>query len=428
MAWFGVGETRGDSEHWPTWRGPERTGFAPRADPPLQWDGAKNVRWKAALPGRGASTPIVWGDRVFLTTAIDTGTQADPRDVPKPDARGNPKTMPPRTYHEFVVLCLDRSTGQVRWRQTAVRAVPHEGHHETHSYAAASPTTDGQRLVISFGSRGVYCYDLDGALQWKRDLGRMITRYGWGEAISPALQDDTVVVTWDQEVGSFIVALDARTGATKWKADRDEPTSWATPLIVPFGGSTQVVVNGTNRIRSYDLETGKVIWQCGGMTVNAIPSPVRSGDQVIVMSGYRGSMACAIPLDSAGDVTETKRVAWRHDRGTPYVPSPLLHGNRLYFTQANTGMLTILNAKTGKPLLERERLPSLTSLYASPVGAAGRVYFTGRDGTTVVLKDADKLEVLATNRLGEAVDASPALVGKQLFLRGRDHLYCIESP
>lgn len=414
--------------HWHQWRGPLMNGFAPHADPPLSWDDKTNVKWKTPLPGPGASTPIIWGDRVFVLAARDTQRQADPKDIPKPDARNQPKTKPPTTYHLFLVLCLERATGKVLWQRTAAEAVPHEGHHETHSYAAGSPTTDGQFLYVSFGSRGLFCYDLDGNLKWQRDLGRQHTRYGWGEAVSPAIHGDTVIVNWDNEFDSFVIALDAKTGATKWKQARDEPTSWATPLIVTHQGRTQVIVNATNRVRSYDLTTGEVLWQCGGMTTNAIPSPVVVGDHLVCMSGYRGSMAWAVPLDATGDITDSPKVAWRHDRGTPYVPSPLLYEGKLYFTQGNTGMLTVLDAKTGKPLLEQARLPGLSSLYASPVGAAGRVYFTGRDGTTVVLRATAKLEVLATNRLGTPVDASPALVGKQMFLRGREVVYCIESP
>lgn len=416
-----------DLDNWPQWRGPEGTGMAPKGDPPLKWDNTTNVKWKTAIPGRGASTPIIWGDQIFLITAGDTGKQADVKDIPKPDPKFKTKTTPPSTYHKFEVLSIDRATGKVRWQKTAAEAVPHEGHHETHSYAAASPVTDGKFLYVSFGSFGVYCFDLEGKQQWKRDLGRMNTRLGWGEGASPALSGDYLVVPWDQEVGSFIVCLDAKTGQTKWKMDRDEPTSWATPLIVEAKGKTQVIVNGHNRVRSYDLATGKVLWECGGQTLNAIPTPVVKDGVAIIMSGYRGAMVAAVPLDAAGDITDTNKLAWKYDKGTPYVPSPILAGDRLYFTQANTGMLTCLDVKTGKPLIDRERLPGINSLYASPVGAKDRIYFTGRDGVVVVIKQTDKLDVLATNRLGEGIDASPAIVGKQLFLRGEKHLYCIEE-
>jgi outer membrane protein assembly factor BamB len=414
------------ADNWHQWRGPEASGFAPKADPPLKWDDKTNVRWKTPIPGRGSSTPIVWGDQIFILTVIDTGKQADAKDIPKPDPKfeKDKKTQAPTTYHQFVVCCIDRKTGNVIWQQTATEAVPHEGHHETHSYAAFSPITDGKYLYVSFGSQGVYCYDRGGMLQWQRqDLGRMETRYGWGEGASPVLYRDTLFVNWDHEGQSFLTALDGRTGKTKWKVDRDEVTSWSTPLVIERDGKGQVIVNAAKRVRSYDPATGKIIWECGGQTINVIPSPVRVDDLVVCVSGYRGAFAAGIPLASNGDVTG--KTAWQFDRGTPYVPSPVLAGGRLYFTQMNTGMLTCLDAKTGKVIFEKERLPGLTSLYASPVAAKDRIYFTGRDGTVVVIKRSDKLAVLATNRLGEGIDASPALVGKELFLRGEKHLYCI---
>ena len=427
---FSAGARAADPEpldNWPQWRGPLATGAAPRGEPPVRWDAKTNVKWKAALPGEGSSTPIVWGDQVFVLAATDTKRPAAPGDLPKPDPRFTTRTEPPKTYYRFEVLSFDRRTGQIRWRHTATEKVPHEGHHPTHTYAAASPTTDGRRLYVSFGSRGLYCFDLAGQLKWKRDLGLMHTRLGWGEGISPVVHGDIVVMNWDHEGGSFLIALDAHTGQTRWKVGRDEVSSWATPLVIEYRGRTQVVVSATNRVRSYDLATGKVLWECGGQTVNVIPSPVPGGDFVVCKSGYRGSAACAIPLASCGDVTGTDKLRWSYGRGTPYVPSPLLYGDRLYFTQANSGVLTCLDVQTGKPVIDRQRLPGVDTLYASPVGAAGRIYFTGRDGTTVVLKQGDKVEVLATNRLGEGVDASPAIVGKQLFLRGKEHLYCIEE-
>jgi outer membrane protein assembly factor BamB len=412
-------------DNWPYWRGPLANGFAPHGDPPVTWDEKTNIKWKVAIPGEGSSTPIVWGDRVFVLTAVDTGRKAAAADVPTPDPAFPVKTKPPTTYFRFLVLCLDRDTGKVRWQRVAAEKVPHEGHHPSHTYAASSPVTDGHYLYASFGSFGVYCYDLDGNLQWQRDLGRMHSRLGWGEGSTPALAGDTLIVTWDQESPSCLYALDARTGQTRWRVDRDEKTSWATPLIAPYQGRTQVIISATNKVRSYDLATGDLIWECRGQTVNVIPSPVRYGDRVICVSGYRGSNACAIPLDSKGDVSD--KVIWSHKRGTPYVPSPLLAGDRLYFTQSNDNLLTCLDARTGKPVIDRERLPGVRNFYASPSGTKDRIYLVGRDGTTLVLRATDKLDVLATNHLDDPIDASPVIVGKQLFLRGHEHLYCIEG-
>jgi outer membrane protein assembly factor BamB len=413
--------------NWAHWRGPLATGFAPKADPPLTWDSVTNIKWKAALPGRGSATPIVWGDQVFIVTAIKTDRIADPADLPKVDPSLSVKTKPPREYHQFVVLAFDRATGKLRWKHTAAEKVPHEGHHDSHSYAAGSPTTDGRFLYVSFGSFGIYCYDLAGKLQWQRDLGRLNTRLGWGEAVTPVIHGDSLLLNWDQEKDSALICLDAKTGATKWRTERDDKTSWNTPLVVEHKGRTQVIVNGTKRVRSYDLKTGAELWQVGGMTVNAIPSPVAADGIAYIMSGYTGAGGVAVPLDSKGDLGTEGKTLWRVNKGTPYCPSPLLLDNRLYFTQANQALLTILDTKTGKALVDRERLDAADTFYGSPVAAAGRIYLTDRTGTTLVLRQSDSIEVLAINKLGDPIDASPALVGRQIFLRGEKYLYCIEG-
>lgn len=408
------------ARNWPQWRGPRATGEAPLADPPVNWSAQQSVQWKVKVPGEGSATPIVWEDRIFLLTAIPTDRQDPTPPEPHPDA----KTVPPKNVYQFVVLCLDRATGRERWRQVACEATPHEGRHSTNSYASGSPVTDGQRLYASFGSRGLFCYDLDGKLLWQRQLGKLRTRFGWGEGSSPTVHGSSLAITCDQEENSFLEVLDAASGTTRWRAERDEPTSWATPLVVNHAGRTQLIVNGTRRARSYDLETGAVIWECGGQTINAIPSPLADERTVYCMSGYRGAAAFAIPLDAQGDLTDTNRVRWSYKQSTPYVPSPLLYQGQLYFTRENSSVLTALDAASGEARFGPQRLPSLSSVYASPVAAAGRVYFVDRDGTTVVLRHGAKLEVLATNKLDEPVDASPVLVGKQLLLRGKEHLYC----
>ena len=414
-------------DNWHQWRGPLATGMAPTGDPPLMWDEKTNVKWKVALPGKGSATPIIWKDKVFVLTALDTKVAAADADLPKEDDRFPKKTQAPKTYYKFIVLCIDRKSGKTFWERTATKQVPHEGTHPTHSYAAGSPTTDGRYVYASFGSRGIYCYDIEGKLVWKRNLGLMQTRLGWGEGTSPVIHGDTLIVNWDHEAGSYIIALNAKTGKTRWKMDRDEPTSWATPLVVEYKGKTQVIVNGKNRVRSYDLANGNILWQCGGQTLNAIPSPVAKDGVVYCVTGYRGSAAYAIPLDATGDITDKGKTIWHYNKGTPYVPSPLLAGDRLYFTQRNEPFLTCLDIKTGKPVIDRQRLKGLSSLYASPAGARDRIYITGRDGTTLVIKRADRLEILATNRLDDPIDASPAIAGKQIFLRGQKHLYCIEA-
>lgn len=415
------------SRNWHQWRGPEATGVAPEATPPLQWDDQKNVRWKFEVPGRGSSTPIVWNDRVWITTAINTGQAAEAAPAAS-DQKPNPFGIKsPTTNFRFVLICLDRSSGRVLWEKTATEGLPHEGHHNDNSFASASPTTDGRYVYVSFGSRGIYCYDVDGELVWKRPLEEVETRLSFGEASSPVLHENWLVLNRDNEGKSQILALDAGSGEIRWKKNREEVSAWATPLVVEYGDQTQVITSASNRVRSYDLETGQVVWECGGQVGNVIPSPVRSGDRVLCMSGYRGSASFAIPLDSRGDVTGSDKISWQYPRDTPYVPSPLLYGDLLYFTKSNSAILTRLDAATGKPLGEPQRLQDLSNIYASPVGAADRVYFVGRDGTTMVIQHGPALEPLATNKLADPIDASPALAGKDLFLRGRKYLYCISE-
>lgn len=412
---------------WTHWRGPEANGVAREAAPPLTWSETENVRWKVPVVGHGTTTPIILGDKIFLLTAVDTG-RADPS-LPKPEEQ--PKrpfdiTFPNTTY-EYVVLCLDRNTGRELWKKIAIEKIPHEGHHGDNSFASASPTTDGERLYAWFGGAGMYCYDLDGELLWKRDLGTVHTRLSFGEGCSPVVYRNQLIINRDNEDQSTITVLDSKTGKTVWSADRDEPSAWATPLVVEVNGTTQVITNASNRVRSYDLADGSLIWECGGQVGNVIPSPVTNGELVFCLSGYRGSAALAIPLDSSGDLTGSDKIAWSVSRGSPYVPSPLLYDGLLYFNKSNDAIISCVDAETGKVLIDQSRLPGVRRIYASPVGAAGRVYFVGRDGETTVLERAEELKVLATNQLDEGCETSPAIVGKQLFLRGKKHLYCLEE-
>jgi outer membrane protein assembly factor BamB len=413
----------GADSNWHQWRGPTSTGqAAPTAQPPLNWSETQNIAWKLDLPGEGSSTPIIWNDQVFVLSAVATDRPAQTPIAPHPDA----KTLPPNVYHRFVVTAVDRSNGQIRWQKTAAEEVPHEGKHSTHTYAAASPVTDGQRLYASFGSRGIYCYTLDGTLLWSKDLGDMRTRFAWGEAVTPALAGDLLIVNWDQEENSFITALRAETGEEVWRKERPgEKTSWNTPLITEFNGRRVAVVNGSGKARAYDVNTGSVLWECGGQTTNAIPSPLRFEDVAICVSGYRGAASFAIPLDSSGDVTGSEKIRWSHSEGTPYVPSPSSSGNRLYFTGGLGDILTVLDMSTGKPIRDRIRLNRVGNCYASPLIAHGRVYIVGREGGAVVLQDAAPFETLASNQLTGNFDASPVAVGNQLFLRSWNRLYCI---
>jgi outer membrane protein assembly factor BamB len=276
-----------------------------------------------------------------------------------------------------------------------------------------------------FGSRGLHAYDLKGSRQWQHDFGKLRMKNEFGEGSSPALYENTIVVVCDQEGNSFIEALDKNTGRSLWKKSREEHTSWATPLIVEYQGKRQVVTDASGKIRSYDLKTGDLIWECPGLTANVIPSPVSADGIVYSTSGFRGNALLAIKLGATGNLEGTDSIIWSRNKGTPYVPSPLLYDGRLYLFSGNNGILSSVDAKTGKLLIDSERLADIPGVYASPVGAAQRIYLTSRNGTTLVIKNSDKLEVLATNRLNEKIDASPAIAGNELFLRGQEYLYCI---
>ena len=423
----GAGATRPSPyvENWTQWRGPHADGHAgERARPPIQWDKEKNIAWVAELPGEGSATPIVYGNQVFVLSAVKTERKSTTAVIN--DERA--KTTPDAMFYQFVVSSYDRRTGQVLWQRVAIEQVPHEGKHETNTYAAGSPTTDGQRLYFSFGSRGTFCYSLDGELIWKIDLGAMRTRNGWGEAITPTLTEDSLIINCDQEEGSFIAAVDKLTGDFRWKVDRaSEVTSWNTPFVTTYEGKQQVIVNGTGSVKSYDANDGTMLWECGGQTVNAIPSPVRFRDSVICTSGYRGALACSIPLNSRGDVTTSETIGWRVNQSTPYVPSPILSNTRLLYTAGNTNLLSCIDAGNGNSLLERMRLPGIRTMYASPILANGHFYFTSREGTIVVVKDNETLDVVATNDLEDVIDASPVAVDNQLFVRSWNKLYCIEQ-
>lgn len=419
--------------NWPGWRGPDYSGIARQANPPSEWSETQNVRWKVAVPGRGSGSPIVWGDRVYLLSAVPVGESAGIGSELAAPGDGSVRShrrrgIRPDAAQRFVLLALDRRDGSVIWSRTARQELPHEGTHADGTWASSTPVTDGEHIYAFFGSQGLFCFDMKGNLIWEKDLGNMRVRRGFGEGSSPLLHGDKIVVNWDHEDDSFIVALDKKTGAEVWRAPRDEPTSWATPIAVEYGASTQVISSATNRVRSYDLQTGKLIWESGGMTLNVIPTPVSADGIVYVTSGFRGNALQAIKLSEAkGDITGSSAIAWSHDQDTPYVPSPLLYGDTLYFLKRNSAILSCFDPGTGKAHYTRQRLVGLQGVYASPVGAGQRVYIAGRNGTTLVLKRGPAFEVLATNKLDEGIDASPAISGDEIFLRGRSSLYCIAS-
>jgi len=414
-----VAQKAGD-EFWPQWRGPQMSGVSASATPPAIWSESKNVRWKIEIPGRGSASPVVWGDRVYLLTAIPVaGGVADPH-----APRGG---LPERGLHRFVVMAINRKDGKVVWQQTAREAEPHEAsHNDNGTWASSSAITDGEHVIAPFESQGLYAYDMNGKLVWQKDLGDKYMRNTFGEGSTPALYKDRLFYVWDHQKESFIVALDKRTGEELWRVKRDEIDTWATPLVVERNGITQVIVPGMNRVRSYDAANGQIVWETAGLTMNPIPSPVYGDGMVFLTSGFRGNSLKAVKLDGAkGDITNTPAVAWTLDRDTPYVPSPLLYDGILYFLKTNNGLLTAVDAKTGKPHYQAQRIEGVPNVFASPVAAAGKIFVVGREGATAVIKPGPTLEVIATNTLDDHFDASPALVGSEIYLRGVKYLYSI---
>lgn len=415
-------------DDWPRWRGPRNDGVA-RGDVPTEFGEGKHVAWKLDIPGRGFSSPVMWGDRIFLTNAVPIA------DAPAPAAAGTDNG--PRRgagggagtgkEYKFVVLAIDAKTGKVIWERVAKTATPHEGYHQMYgSFASNSPVTDGKHVIAFFGSRGLYCYDLDGKLIWEKQFSPMHMRLQFGEGAAPTLHGNTLLLNFDQESGSFFVALDKNTGKEIWRKERDEVSSWSQPYVVKVNGREQVILSATARVRAYDLATGEVIWECKGLGANVIPAPVVLDDKlVIVMSGFRDPNLLAIKLGGKGDLTGTDAVVWTNQRGNSYTPSPVLHDGKLYMLTDN-GMLSCLDAAIGKPYYAQQRLPKPYNFKASPVAVNGKLYLAAENGDVIVVKLGETFEILATNSFSDHVFiASPAVSGGSMYLRSDKSLFCI---
>lgn len=408
-----------DAGNWPHWRGDNGNGVSLTAKPPIEFSNTDNVKWKVAIPGSGSGSPVVWEDSIFVVSAVS----ADGR-KPTSTGRRGPKVA---GRLKFNLYCFDRATGDLKWERTATEAKPHEGTHQTNGFASASPCTDGQHVYAHFGSRGTFCYTLDGEPVWSRtDFGRQLTRNEFGEGSSPTLEGDKLIIPWDHEGQSSLICVDKNSGDTIWRVERDEPSNWATPLVVEHSGRKQIIISGQNAARAHDLETGEEIWRHANTTQRPVASPVSSDGVVFVGHGFRGNFMGAYSLSGNGDLAGTKNVLWTKDRNTPDIASFLLSGNRLYFTKEKTGILSCVDPKTGEPYYSTARIPNASYLYASPIAAGGHIYITDRSGAITVIKDSTDLEVVAENQMGETVDATPAPVDNQLIIRGERHLFCIE--
>jgi outer membrane protein assembly factor BamB len=404
--------------NWPNWRGPDLNGIAADATPPLTWSETENIKWKTALPGDGQTTPIIWGDRIFLQAAIPLTEETTDFDATR-------ATRPVIGKYQFVVLCVDRTDGSILWQTPVCEAVPHQGHHPSTSLAPYSPVTDGERVWASFGSRGLYCLDFDGNVVWEHPLIQMDISGPFGEGSSPALADGAVFVVADHEGDSKIVAFEKDTGEIRFEKDRDEPSSWATPLPVTVDGRVEIVTSANNFVRSYDARTGDVIWRCAGLTDCASPTPVVWNGKVYCATGFRGNKLLAIALGREGDLTGTDAIVWSNEEAMSHVPTPLIYNGVFYSFAEYKNVLSAFDAETGEMVIEPQRISGLRQVYASPLGADGRIYVAGRRGTAVVLEAARTVNVLATNELDDVLDGSPVAIGDELYLRGRKNLYCI---
>jgi outer membrane protein assembly factor BamB len=423
------------AQDWPSFRGPTASGVADGQNLPVRWDAQKRagVLWKTEIHGLAHSSPVVWGDRVFLTTAVS----GKPDATFKPGLYGEGTASDDLSVHQWNVLCLDRATGKVLWERTAYQGVPKEKRHIKSTYANATPATDGRVVVAFFGSQGLYAYDLAGNLLWKRDLGRFdvgaydAPEYEWGTASSPILYKDLVIVQCDQQKGSFLAALDARSGNTVWRTERDELPSWGTPAIFPGKTRVELVTNGANFIRGYDPESGKELWRLGGSSKITAPTPVSSGDLIVVASGRRPEAPIfAIRAGANGDITlppgqsHSQSVAWFKGQRGPYMPTPLIYGGSVYIL-SNDGIFSCYALADGQEIY-RQRIPHAGSGFSSsPVASDGKIYLSSEDGEIFVAKAGPNFEILARNDMAEPLMATPAISAGLLIVRGQHHVWAI---
>jgi outer membrane protein assembly factor BamB len=418
--------SRGDN--WPQWRGPQGQGISRETGLPQEWSDTTGVLWKTPIPGRGHSSPVVWGDRIFLTTAIEgevvPGAKApihidEGKEFKHPDASGAEKR------HTFKVLALDAQSGKVLWEKTAWEGTPYDDRHKKSSYAAPTPVTDGKRVYAFFGSEGVYAYDFDGRLAWKASVGK-IPLVGMGTGTSPVLHGNLVILQCDEDGGtaSFMVALHKDTGKEAWRTPRKVQASWATPIVVRAGTRDELIASGNEAVIAYDPATGRELWRMKGVASNAVPSPVAGSGLVVVSAGYPEKIAVAVETGGSGDVTDSPRIRWRYAKGTAYVPSPLLYGDYVYL-MTDKGLLTCLDARTGEVQYEGARVPVPATFTASPVAFEGRILIVSEEGDGFLVKAGPVHAVVRTNSLKEPVYASPAVSQGRIFIRGLSHLYAI---
>jgi len=411
--------------NWPEWRGLYNSGSAAGGNTPVEFSETKNIKWKVEIPGKGHATPIIWGNQIIIQTAVATDKKPENADAAKSASPMAPNVTD--LVHLFKVISVDKVTGKINWQTTVKEVMPSERTHELGSWASNSPVTDGENIFAFFGSRGLYCLDMKGTVKWERNFGQMDIVASFGEGSSPAIFKDKIYIPWDHQGKSFLYALDKKTGKEAWTAPREEITSWATPLVVEVNGKAQVITSATNKVRSYDAQTGEIIWECTGMTKNVIPCPTYADGILYLNSGFRGNAIKAIDLAKAkGDITGTPVILWEYNQDASYAPSPLLMDGYYYFMKGNNGIMTCLDSKTGKVIYSNQKLEGITNMFSSPIGNKDKIYIAATN-TVDVVKAGGEFSLLAKNSLDDTFHASPVIIGNELFLRGFKYLYCISE-
>lgn len=422
-----------NDRNWPQFRGPDAAGLSSNPSQPESWSATENVAWKTDLPGKSWSSPIVWGDRIFLTTVINSGPSEPPK---KGLYFGGDRPEPPASEHEWKVLALDLATGRIQWERTVHRGKPPIPTHLKGSYGAETPVVNGRHVHALFGGIGLFTFDLNGKPVWSHPMAPHRMRNGWGTAASPALLGDQLILVDDNEEASEVLALDSRTGRTRWQQARQEKSNWATPFVWTVGRHSELITCGTQGVRSYDPD-GRPLWSLSGMSSIAIPTPVAGSGLLFVTSGYVGDKfrpLYAIRPGARGDIslapgqTQNPAIAWSDPVGGPYNPSPIHHDGRLYVLY-DRGLLTCRDAATGTIHYDRERLPDGFAFTASPWAARGSIFCLNEDGICYVVRAGDRFELIRTNRLAadDLCMATPALAGDRLLIRTAARLYCIQS-
>ncbi len=417
--------------NWPGFRGPNG-GVAEDAELPTSWSTTENVAWKIDIPGRSWSCPVVWQDKIFLTTVVSEG---DVEDAKKGLYFGGNRNKPSSAVHHWIVYCIDFSTGKILWQKTVHKGKPAQPVHIKNTYASETPVTDGQRVYFYFGNVGVYCFDFDGKQLWQKDIPPTKVRYNWGPAASPVLHEDTLYILNDNDEKSYLLALDKKTGTQTFRVERDEKSNWVTPYIWKNSKRTEIVTCGTGKIRSYDLK-GKLLWELGAMSVIAVPTPVQKGDLLFITSGYVGDKKnrpiYAIRPGASGDITlkddqtSSDYIAWYDKFGGTYNPSPIVYGDYLYVLY-DRGSVSCYQADTGKKIYERQQLAKDARAFTvSPWANNNKIFFLSEDGDTFVINAGPEFKVIARNPLNEMAMASPATLRASIIIRTLTKLYKIK--